>query len=50
MPASSAALLDQLGVAADARDFAALDHRVAPGTPLPAPAGVFPRWVEPKAG
>ena len=49
MPAASAALLDQLGVAPDARDFAALDSQVAPGTPLPAPHGVFPRWVEPKA-
>ena len=50
MPASSAALLDQLGVAVDARGFDALDVQVAAGTPLPAPAGVFPRWVEPKAG
>ncbi len=50
MPASSAALLDQLGVSADARGFDALDVQVAAGTPLPAPAGVFPRWVEPKAG
>ena len=50
MPASSAALLDQLGVSPDARGFDALDVQVAAGTPLPAPAGVFPRWVEPKAG
>ena len=47
MPASSAALLDQLGVAADARDFKALDQSVASGSLLPAPQGVFPRWAEP---
>ena len=46
MPESSAALLDQLGVALDARDFNAFDIRVAAGTRLPAPAGVFPRWTE----
>ena len=50
MPASSAELLDQLGVSADARGFDAIGVQVAAGTPLPAPAGVFPRWVEPKAG
>ncbi len=46
IPEAAARLLDQLGVAADARSFADLDARVAVGTPLPAPAGVFPRWVE----
>jgi methionyl-tRNA synthetase len=49
MPAATVALLDQLGVAADARDFAALDVAVTVGTPLPAPQGVFPRWTEPAA-
>jgi methionyl-tRNA synthetase len=49
MPASGAKLLDSLGVAADARDFAALAKRIAPGTTLPAPAPVFPRYVEPPA-
>ena len=48
MPASSVALLDQLGVAPDARDFSALDAIVAVGTLLPAPQGVFPRWVKPQ--
>ena len=47
MPGSSAALLDQLGVAADARDFSAFNNTVAAGSQLPAPQGVFPRWAEP---
>jgi methionyl-tRNA synthetase len=47
MPASSAALLDQLGVASDARDFSSFDTIVAAGTSLAAPQGVFPRWAEP---
>lgn len=48
MPESSAKLLDSLGVPADARDFAALAIRISAGTALPAPVGVFPRYVEPK--
>jgi methionyl-tRNA synthetase len=47
MPESSAALLDQLGVAANARDFKAFNTIVPTGTQLPAPQGVFPRWAEP---
>jgi methionyl-tRNA synthetase len=43
MPASTSALLDQLGVATDARDFSQLNSPVATGTQLPPPAGVFPR-------
>ena len=49
MPASCAKLLDILGIAGDARDFAAIATRIKPGTPLPAPSGVFPRYVEPAA-
>ncbi|MET0723470.1 MAG: methionine--tRNA ligase [Tardiphaga sp.] len=49
MPASAARLLDVLGVAEDARDFAALATRLKPGTTLPTPTGVFPRYVEPAA-
>ncbi|WP_139483627.1 methionine--tRNA ligase [Bradyrhizobium ivorense] len=49
MPESCAKMLDSLGVAADARQFAALAERIKPGTPLPAPVGVFPRYVEPKS-
>ena len=47
MPDSMSRMLDQLGVAADARSFAALDTPLAAGTRLPPPAGVFPRYVEP---
>jgi methionyl-tRNA synthetase len=46
MPASMARMLDQLGVPADARDFADLSTRLPDGTALPAPSGVFPRHVE----
>jgi methionyl-tRNA synthetase len=51
MPEASAKLLDSLGIAADARDFASLDGatRIRPGTTLPPPVGVFPRYVEPSA-
>ena len=50
MPEASAKLLDSLGISADARNFAALGSatRIAAGTALPAPVGVFPRYVEPK--
>ena len=52
VPASAAKLLDLLAIPADERHFAALGgaHRIAPGTTLPAPAGVFPRYVEPEGG
>ena len=46
MPDSMAKLLDQLGVAADARQYEALNTTLAEGTPLPATAGLFPRFVE----
>ena len=50
MPASSAKLLDSLGIPEDARDFTDLGGttRIEPGTKLPAPIGIFPRYVEPK--
>jgi methionyl-tRNA synthetase len=48
MPDASSKLLDSLGVPQDARDFAALDTRIKAGVTLPAPVGVFPRYVEPK--
>ena len=47
IPASADSLLDLLGQDAEARDFASLATPIAPGTQLPAPQGVFPRWVEP---
>ncbi|MBU6456632.1 MAG: methionine--tRNA ligase [Bradyrhizobium sp.] len=52
MPAASAKLLDSLGIPeGSARDFAALGEagRIKPGVSLPAPVGVFPRYVEPAA-
>ena len=44
MPASAAKLLDLLGQPVDERDFTAIGVRLAPGTTLPAPEGVFPRY------
>jgi len=49
MPGSMAALLDQLGVPVQARDFAALRTELPAGAPLPPPQGIFPRHVEPDA-
>jgi methionyl-tRNA synthetase len=52
MPDASAKLLDLLAVDEADRAFAALGPEGAtlkPGTPLPAPTGVFPRHVEPDA-
>jgi methionyl-tRNA synthetase len=46
MPEKTAAMLDQLGVPADARDFAGLAATLPAGTVLPPPQGVFPRFVE----
>ncbi len=50
MPESCARLLDQLGQAAEAREFSSLGEkrRLKPGTVLPAPSGVFARYVEPE--
>ncbi len=48
MPESSAKLLDLLGQPDDQRTFAALGTRLAPGTQLPAPVAVFPRYVAPE--
>jgi methionyl-tRNA synthetase len=47
MPDSAATLLDLLGQPESERDFTALDRRLEPGTALPAPAGVFPRYEPP---
>jgi methionyl-tRNA synthetase len=60
LPAAMGKLLDLLGVAADARGFAALDgqseagrfeaaHRLKADAALPPPAPVFPRYIEPEA-
>ena len=45
MPASMATMLDQLGVPADARSFAAIDTPLVGGITLPAPQGIFPRYT-----
>jgi methionyl-tRNA synthetase len=45
MPTSAAALLDLLGQPPDERDFTAIGRRLVPGTALPAPTGVFPRYA-----
>ena len=45
MPGSAAKLLDLLGQPADERDFSAIGTRLAIGTALPKPEGVFPRYV-----
>jgi len=52
MPNAAAKLLDLLAIPADARDFAHLgaDHRLTPGTALPAPSAIFPRFVEAEEG
>jgi len=49
MPTSMSAMLDQLAVPVDARDFTMLtpEHALVSGTPLPTPSGIFPRFVEP---
>ena len=49
MPGSMAAMLDQVGAPPDARGLADLAAPLPPGMALPAPQGVFPRFVE-KAG
>ncbi len=51
VPGSAAKLLDLLGVPSGERNFGDLDgkKRIAPGATLPAPAPVFPRYVEPEA-
>jgi methionyl-tRNA synthetase len=47
VPASAATLLDQLSVPRDRRDFAVLaEAALMPGTPLPKPEAIFPRFVE----
>ena len=44
MPESSGKLLDLLGQPEDQRTFAAIGNRLSPGTTLPAPVAVFPRF------
>jgi methionyl-tRNA synthetase len=44
MPESAGKLLDLLGQPAEQRTFSAIGTRLAPGTALPPPTGVFPRY------
>jgi methionyl-tRNA synthetase len=44
VPDSAAKLLDLLGQTDEQRTFAAIGTRLAPGTALPPPTGVFPRY------
>ncbi len=47
MPGTMGRLLDQLAVPAQERHFAALEtNMLKPGTKLPPPVGIFPRYVE----
>ncbi|HUC71655.1 MAG TPA: methionine--tRNA ligase [Stellaceae bacterium] len=47
VPASAGKLLDQLAVPPGSRDFAGLaEAPLTPGTRLPKPEGIFPRFVE----
>lgn len=46
MPDTMARMLAQLGVPDERRGIAALSEPLAAGTALPAPQGVFPRYVE----
>ena len=51
MPESSSKMLDMLGIPSDQRNFAVLNGatRIKAGTVLPAPTGIFPRYIEPTA-
>ncbi|HEX2213143.1 MAG TPA: methionine--tRNA ligase, partial [Mycobacterium sp.] len=44
MPESTGKLLDLLGQSPAERTFATVGTRLKPGTALPAPVGVFPRY------
>ncbi|MCE2563990.1 methionine--tRNA ligase [Komagataeibacter sp. FNDCF1] len=49
MPGSMDRMLTQLGVEPGERDFASLGTPLPAGRELPAPQGIFPRYVEPEA-
>jgi methionyl-tRNA synthetase len=51
VPASAAKMLDQVAVPEEKRDFShiGVQHALEAGTSLPAPAGIFPRYVEEEA-
>ena len=49
VPDAASALLDQLAVPKEARRFADLADALPAGRVLPAPHGIFPRYVEAEA-
>jgi len=51
MPDAMVSMLDLLAIGADARSFANIgdDAALVPGTALPAPQGIFPRFVDTEA-
>ena len=51
MPVSASKVLDLLAQPETARTFASLGEkgRLVAGTQMPAPQGVFPRWIDPDA-
>jgi methionyl-tRNA synthetase len=49
VPTSAASLLNLLSVDGNSRSFVDLHVRLVPGTPLPAPAPIFPRYVDEEA-
>ncbi len=49
VPDAAGMLLDQLAVPQEARRFADLADKLPPGRQLPAPSGIFPRFVEAEA-
>jgi methionyl-tRNA synthetase len=49
MPEAGGKLLDLLGQPEDRRTFTAVAARLSPGTVLPPPTGVFPRYQPPSA-
>jgi methionyl-tRNA synthetase len=50
VPGAAAKLLDQLAVPEEARSFATVESApLIPGTRLPVPEGIFPRYVEARA-
>jgi methionyl-tRNA synthetase len=51
VPSSAEKLLEQLSVPRTMRDFGALGRApLVPGTPLPKPEGIFPRFVDAPVG
>jgi methionyl-tRNA synthetase len=50
MPESAGKMLDLLGQAEDQRALNAIGARLVPGTALPPPTGVFPRYQPPSTG